>query len=244
MQLIPASPRSKKKVAASTPATRKSSRNATQKYGSLDDKALSQGKVKPSSNILPEYFTSNDDNDEDISVPSPSYPAGLVSMASLITNPGVTAVSSFPTAADLFSSDFDDGEEVEASQTPFRNNRGTTRAHGGKEKSANKKPRDSSDSSDYDFTTSPVAAKSPVQVRKKPKMTSTQELKAQEAAAGKKVVGSHMDDLFGEALEVRPSPIPKHDIPNAPDWAVPVDKDHLLVVARIRDTPRVPEYAQ
>ena len=221
MQLIPASPRSKKKAAASTPATRKSSRNATQKYGSLDVKALSQGKVKPNPNILPEYFTSNDNNDEEIPVPSPAYPVGLVSMASLITNPRVTAGSSVQTAADLFSSDFDDGEEVEVSQTPFRNNRGTTRAHGGKEKSANKKPRDdidSSESSDYDLTTSPVAANSPVPVRKKPKMTSTQERKAQEAAAGKKVIGSHMvDDLFGEALEVRSSPIPKHDIPNVPD---------------------------
>ena len=232
MKLIPASPRNKKKAAAAIPATRKSSRNATQKYGSLDDKALTQGKVKPSPNGLSSYSTSNDDDDEEIRVPRPAYPAGLVSMASLIADPGVTAGRSVQTAADLFSNASDDEQEVEVSQNPFRNNRGTKRAHDGKEKSANKKPRDDSDSSDYDLTTCPVAANSPVQVRKKAKMTSTRERKAQEITAGKKVARSHMDDLFGEALEVRPSLIPKPDIPNVPDGVVPVDKEYLVVVAR------------
>lgn len=41
-----------------------------------------------------------------------------------------------------------------------------------------------------------------------------------------------MDDLFGEALEVRSSPIPKPDIPSVPDGVVPVDKEYVVVVAR------------
>lgn len=244
MQLIPDSPKSKKKAAAATPATRKSSRNAPQKYVFLDDKTLSQGKVKPSPNSLLDYSIRNDDHDEEIPVPRPAYPAGLVSMASLIANPGATAERSVQTAANLFSNNFDDEQEVEVCQNPFLNNGGTTRAPGGKEKSANKKSRDDSDSSDYDLTTSPVAANSPFHVRKKAKMTSTQERKAQEIAAGKKVTNSHKDDLFGEAFEVRSPPSPKPDIPNVPDGVVPVDKEYLVVVARSHVTPHVPEYAQ
>lgn len=231
IELIPASQRSKKKAAAATPTTRKSSRNATQKYGSLDDKALSQNKVKLSPNSLPDYSASND-GDEEILVSRPAYPAGLVSMASLIVNPGVTAGRGVQNAANLFSNESDDEQEVEVSQNPFPNNRSIKRAHGGKEKSADKRPRDDSDSSDYDLTTSPVASNSPVQVRKKAKMTSTQERKDQKIAAGKKVTNSHMGDLFGEALEVRSSPIPKPDIPNVPDKVVPVDKEYLVVAAR------------
>lgn len=196
------------KAAAATPPTRKSSRNATLKYGSLDDRALSQGNVKPSPDSSLDYSTNNDDDDKELSVLRPAYPAGLVSMASLVVNPGVTSGRSVQTAADLFFNNSDDEQEVVVSQNPSHHNRDTKRAHNGKEKSAHKKPRDDSDSSDYDLTTSPVGANSPVQIRKKAKMTSTQERKAQVIAAGKKMTDSHMDDLFGEGLEVRSSHIP------------------------------------
>lgn len=109
MRLIFAFTWSKKKAASATPARGKSSRNAAQKYGPLNDNTLSQGKVKPSPSSLSNYSTSNDDDDdEDIPVPRPAYPAGLVNMASLIANPGVTAGRSVQTAADLFSNNSDE----------------------------------------------------------------------------------------------------------------------------------------